>query len=307
MPDHPCDPDPSAALETIRRSAQRRLRDEIIGDARTHHDDHDLLPDRSDVAATIEDVRRAIFPGLGASRGLDHAALDAHLAAALEALSTRLLRQVCGALRLDPSVDAEERQAEALVGAVIERLPDIRQALSLDVQAAFEGDPAARGYEEILLCYPGVEALMIHRVSHELHLLAVPLLPRMMAEQAHATTGIDIHPGATIGRSFFIDHGTGVVIGETTVIGDHCKLYQGVTLGATSLDIATNDGRREPPFKRHPTLADHVTVYAGTTILGGDTVIGEGCIVNGGLFVTESVPAGHIVRGPKCETTLRAK
>ena len=312
MTDAPAERSLPPALEGQLRSARERLRAEILSDARTHHDHHDRLPDRADVAATIEDVRRVIFPGLGASHDLDEAALDEHLTVALDALGRRLHRQIAGALRLAPSCDAEAvapecaPTADGVLAVLVDRLPDIRHALSLDVQAAFDGDPAARGHEEILHCYPGLEALMIHRVSHELYLLAVPLLPRMMSEIAHTRTGIDIHPGATIGDRFCIDHGTGVVIGETTTIGDHCKLYQGVTLGATSFDVDER-GRLRRDVKRHPTLDDHVTVYAGTTILGGDTVIGAGCIVNGGLFITESVPPGHVVRGPRCETTLREK
>jgi serine O-acetyltransferase len=173
----------------------------------------------------------------------------------------------------------------------IERLPAIRALLAQDVEAALEGDPAARGLQEIVLSYPAIRALSIHRVAHELHLLGVELLPRIMSEYAHDRTGIDIHPGATIGRHFFIDHGTGVVIGETATVGDRVRIYQGVTLGAASLrDSSTLRGQ-----KRHPTVEDDVTIYAGTTILGGETVIGTGCVIGGNVWITESVPPGSQV------------
>jgi serine O-acetyltransferase len=205
----------------------------------------------------------------------------------------------------DEQCIACDTRAREVVLAFISALPQIRRMLSLDVQAAYDGDPAARHTDEIVFCYPGLRALTIHRLAHELYRLDVPLLPRMMAEHAHAVTGIDIHPGARIGRSFFIDHGTGVVIGETSHIGDHCKIYQGVTLGAKSFP-KDERGRLKRGVKRHPTLEDHVTVYAGATILGGDTVIGAGSVINGGVFVTSSVPPGHVVRGPKVEITMRS-
>jgi serine O-acetyltransferase len=173
----------------------------------------------------------------------------------------------------------------------IGRMPAIRALLAEDVEAALEGDPAARGLQEIVLSYPAIRALSIHRIAHELHALGVPLLPRIISEHAHDRTGIDIHPGATIGRHFFIDHGTGVVIGETAVVGDHVRIYQGVTLGAASLrDSSTLRGQ-----KRHPTVEDNVTIYAGTTILGGDTVIGTGSVIGGNVWITESVPPGSQV------------
>ena len=195
-------------------------------------------------------------------------------------------------------------RAREVVVSFVSDLPWIRRMLSLDVQAAFDGDPAAQHTDEIVFSYPGLRALTAHRIAHELYNRDVPLIPRIMSEHSHAQTGIDIHPGAKIGQSFFIDHGTGVVIGETTRIGDHCKIYQGVTLGAKSFE-KDERGRLRRGAKRHPTLEDHVTVYAGATILGGDTVIGAGSIINGGVFLTQSVPPGHVVRGPKADITLR--
>ncbi len=182
-------------------------------------------------------------------------------------------------------------------------IPSIAQMLSRDVQAAFRGDPAAQHALEIVVCYPGIRALLVHRFAHALDRLGVPLLPRMMAEHAHRETGIDIHPSALIGEELFIDHGTGVVIGQTAVIGARCRIYQGVTLGAKSFDREP-DGSLRRGYKRHPTLEDDVTVYAGATILGGDTVIGRGSVVAGGVFLTKSVPPGHVVTGPKLELRM---
>jgi len=193
---------------------------------------------------------------------------------------------------------------EGLTIRFVESLVRLRQLLSADVEAAYAGDPAAKSFEEIVVAYPAIRALAIHRIAHELFGYGVRLLPRIMSEYAHDRTGIDIHPGSKIGRHFFIDHGTGVVIGETTIIGDRVRLYQGVTLGAASL--RDSDALRGK--KRHPTIEDDVTIYAGTTILGGDTVIGAGSIIGGNVWLTESVPAGsrvmaeparHMVKSPE--------
>lgn len=189
----------------------------------------------------------------------------------------------------DPRSNPEGYAMEVVL-ELLEGLPDIRTLLQLDAEAALRGDPAAGSLAEVLLSYPGLRALAIHRVAHFLYSRDIPLIPRMMSEFVHADTGIDIHPGATIGDAFFIDHGTGVVIGETCVIGDHVKVYQGVTMGALSVP----DERRSSYCgkKRHPTIEDHVTIYAGATILGGDTVIGTGSIIGGNVWLTHSVPAG---------------
>ena len=175
--------------------------------------------------------------------------------------------------------------AEQTVLSLIEEIPELRRKIILDTQAALDGDPAAKSFEEIILSYPGLEAIMVYRIANFLHKNGVPLIPRIMSEYIHGKTGIDIHPGATIGESFFIDHGTGIVIGESCVIGKNVKLYQGVTLGAISVKKSLSNK------KRHPTIEDNVTIYAGATILGGDTVIGEGSIVGGNVWLTESVPA----------------
>ena len=189
-----------------------------------------------------------------------------------------------------------EREAQLLIN----KLPDIRDQLEEDVRAAYDGDPAAKSHDEIVFGYPGLLAITVHRVAHELHVQGVPLLPRLLSEQAHSATGIDIHPGARIGKSFFIDHGTGVVIGETTEIGDHVKIYQGATLGALSFP-SDACGALIRGVKRHPTIEDHVTIYAGATILGGDTRIGEGSVIGGSVWLTHSIPAGTkvVIESPR--------
>ena len=173
-------------------------------------------------------------------------------------------------------------------------LPEVKACLETDIRAAYEGDPAALSYEEIMLAYPAFEAISIYRLAHRLYVLGVPTLPRMMTEYAHQITGIDIHPGADIGRYFFIDHGTGVVIGETTTIGEHVKLYQHVTLGARSFELAA-DGTPVKGVKRHPDIGDRVVIYAGATILGGKTQIGNDCVIGGSVWLTHSIPAGKLV------------
>ena len=180
-------------------------------------------------------------------------------------------------------------------------LPRLQRLLLKDAEAAFEGDPAAHSREEVILCYPGMRAIFVHRIAHELYLRKVPLIPRLMSERAHGETGIDIHPGATIGEYFFIDHGTGVVIGETTVIGSHAKIYQGVTLGATS----TRKGQALAGTKRHPTLGDFVTVYSNASVLGGNVVIGSGAVIGGSAFVTESIPENARVGVKDQEVVVR--
>jgi serine O-acetyltransferase len=185
----------------------------------------------------------------------------------------------------------ETTTAEELTIQFVSRLVDLRAMLSADVEAAYDGDPAANGYDEIVVSYPAIRALAIHRIAHELNSYGVPLLPRIMSEYAHDRTGIDIHPAAKIGEHFFIDHGTGIVIGETAIIGDRVRLYQGVTIGATSI----RNGRDLRGKKRHPTIEDDVTIYAGATILGGDTVIGAGSVIGGNVWLTNSVPPGSRV------------
>ena len=293
----------------------RRLLESIHADPRTRHVSSALLPDRSRVVEALDKLHWLLFPGFFGPRNLAENELDAHLKSVLHDVSSILFEQITAALRYARDVDHQgkdgteviaecERRARAILASFVSRLPAVRSLLSLDVQAAYDGDPAAHHTDEVIFCYPGMRALSTHRLAHELYRLSVPLIPRMMAEHAHSQTGIDIHPGARIGKSFFIDHGTGVVIGETTIIGDHCRIYQGVTLGAKSFP-KDQQGKLIRDAKRHPTLEDHVTVFAGATILGGDTTIGAGSVINGGVFLTNSVPPGHIVRAPKAELTMR--
>jgi serine O-acetyltransferase len=196
-------------------------------------------------------------------------------------------------LLLEETVPDKARHEEILL-AFFDAIPEVARMLESDVQAAYEGDPAARTTEEIMLSYPSFEAISIYRIAHVLYTLGVPLIPRMMTEQAHSTTGIDIHPGATIGEYFFIDHGTGVVVGETCVIGHHVKLYQGVTLGAKSF-ACDEGGNPVKGVHRHPRVGNNVVIYAGATILGGDTCIGDGCTIGGSVWLTKSVPAGSTI------------
>lgn len=186
------------------------------------------------------------------------------------------------------------KKAEDAVMTLIETLPAIHDLLQRDIQAAYDGDPAARSLMEIVMSYPGLQAIAIHRIAHVLYLKGVPLIPRIMSEQAHSSTGIDIHPGARIGGGFFIDHGTGVVIGETCIIGENVKLYQGVTLGALSFP-KDEHGNPIKGIKRHPEVQDNATIYAGATILGGETVVGEGAVIGGNVWLTHSVPPGSKV------------
>ncbi len=204
--------------------------------------------------------------------------------------SAHILGEICRSL----SKYGFEDNIEDTVNEFFHTLPDTVQMLKSDVAAAYEGDPAAKSHEEIMLAYPAFEAITIYRMAHKLYLMNVPILPRMMTEHAHRITGIDIHPGATIGKHFFIDHGTGVVVGETCVIGDNVKLYQGVTLGAKSFE-ADENGNPVKGIKRHPNIGNNVIIYAGATILGGDTTIGDNCIIGGNVWLTHSVEANQTI------------
>jgi serine O-acetyltransferase len=242
------------------------------------------------LSSTIEALRMLVFPQLrtGSVSG------DALAAQVVHGFGALIAQAFAACSR-----GGDARATDAFLAGI----PAIAARLAADVRAAYEGDPAAHNELEIVVCYPGIRALAVHRFAHELDALGVPLLPRMMAEHAHRETGIDIHPRATIGDALFIDHGTGVVIGETAVIGNRCRIYQGVTLGAKNFDREP-DGSMRRGYKRHPTLEDDVVVYAGATILGGETVIGRGSVVAGSVFLTKSVPAGHVVTGPKLELRM---
>ncbi|NCZ95782.1 serine acetyltransferase [bacterium] len=246
------------------------------------------LPSKAAVSAITEDLLHLLFPGFYDGGDLEGKELGPAITELLGSVEKALTREVSKSLT--GKVSAGE-SAEGKVRSFLSRLPAVRALLKTDVEAVLAGDPAARNVEEILLAYPGIEAIAVQRMAHEMHLLGVPLFPRMMTEWAHSRTGIDIHPGAILGPSFFIDHGTGVVIGETTQIGKEVRIYHGVTLGARSVTGAESLRGR----KRHPTIEDRVTIYPGATILGGETVVGEGSTIGGGVFLTKSVPPHHLV------------
>ena len=247
-------------------------------------------PDRQEVVKVIHELQALLFP-LVYRREYPNMADETLLSQALY----RLRDQLAAALRfrMEAGEDAEAA-AEGICAAFAERLPEVKRLLLLDVEALYEGDPAAVSREEVMISYPGFRAITIFRIAHELYLLRAPLIPRIMTEYAHERTGIDIHPGATVGEYFFIDHGTGIVVGETTTIGDHVKLYQGVTLGAKSFELDEN-GNPVKNIKRHPDIGNHVVIYANATILGGDTVIGDHCVIGGNTCLTRSVAAGSVI------------
>ncbi len=257
------------------------------------------LPSRAEVSTLLEDLVSIVFPGYFVRQHVDALTcryfVGERCARALRSLelavSQALRAQAGDSTPAGCASDEIQLRAHQCAIEMIRAIPAIRAVLDTDVQAALAGDPAAGSAPEIIVSYPGVEAIAVHRVAHTLYALNVPLIPRMMSEQVHSRTGIDIHPGATIGPSFFIDHGTGVVIGETTQIGERVKLYQGVTLGALSV----RNGTGHSSERRHPRLEDDVTIYAGATILGGDTVIGRGSTIGGNVWLTHSVDAGTTV------------
>lgn len=242
------------------------------------------LPDREEIVKVLEDVRKLMFPAFfAADESRDNLAHFAE--ATLQSVYYRLEKQIRLAFLAS---DQNAEKSKEVTKEFVEGLPVVRDILFTDLQATFEGDPAAKCKEEIVFSYPGFYAVFVYRVAHILYEKKVPFIPRMMTEHAHGKTGIDINPGATIGEYFFIDHGTGIVIGETTVIGKRVKIYQMVTLGA----LSPRKGQSLAGVKRHPTVCDDVTVYSGASILGGDTVIGEGAVIGGNCFLTKSVGAG---------------
>jgi len=264
-----------------------------------HHLAHEPLPSREAVGTIVSDLFEIVFPGYGRKQNLTQANIGFYIGGLLDGVHALLTEQIVRGMRHDRCRDEAEFHCEVEARHkaldLLRRLPHIRNTLERDVESAYRGDPAARSHHEIIFCYPGLEAIAVYRLAHELHRLNVPYLPRMMTEVAHAKTGIDIHPGAKIGPGFFIDHGTGVVIGETCDIGEDVKLYQGVTLGALSFD---RDGTGElvhGAYKRHPTLCDRVVVYANATILGGGTTIGEGAVIGSNVWITKSVEPYAVV------------
>jgi serine O-acetyltransferase len=290
-------------MATMRRTATPRhavLADRVLSAAaglRAGLAAEGPLPSRRDVRILVEELLEVLFPE-SHRMGIDGGPLREHLTATIRSLEEHLERAVyLGLHRLCPqrkprATDRCLRRARAVTGRLLEVLPDLRAQLGKDVLAAFDSDPAASGIDEIVACYPGLYAIAVYRVANRLRQEGAQVVPRMLTEHAHSRTGIDIHPGATIGESFFIDHGTGIVVGETTVIGNRVRIYQGVTLGALSVrDRGRTDlTAGKLPRKRHPTIEDDVIIYANATILGGNTVIGQGAVVGGNAWITYSVP-----------------
>ena len=243
-------------------------------------------PDRDVVVDIIEKLRRILFPGYIREKNYRMYNAKHNLSMLIEDVMFNLNRQIALVYQtLGEEPKAAQSHAQQVCLEFFERIPSVRAMLQTDLEASYEGDPAATDMAEIIYCYPGLFAITVYRLAHELYVLNVPMLPRIMTEYAHSITGIDIHPGATVGEYFFIDHGTGIVVGETTVIGNHVKIYQGVTLGA----LSTRGGQSLRGKRRHPTIEDNVTIYAGASVLGGDTVIGHDCVIGSNAFITESI------------------
>lgn len=262
------------------------------------------MPNRREIIDIILNLHRILFPGFFENGEDSVLKSEDALDQLLYETYYRLKRQIMLAFSFfdsDKEFSAFEEQAENICDAFFGQLPHIQKMLQKDVNAGFLGDPAAQSKEEIVICYPGFYAISVYRFAHELYVANVPLLPRIMTEHAHSLTGIDINAGATIGENFFIDHGTGIVIGETCVIGKNVKVYQGVTLGA----LSTRGGQSLAGVRRHPTVEDNVTIYAGATILGGETVIGENSVIGGNCFVTKPIPPNTKVFAATQELTLK--
>ena len=260
------------------------------------------MPERKEIIDALKELRFVMFPGYFGEQDATRCLPKYFVGDRLLTIYHMFFEQIACAFAYEESeVHASEitgipdednqRKAERVCSEFFEQLPRIQKLLLKDVQAGYDGDPAAQSKEEVIFSYPGLFAIFVYRIAHELYIRQVPFIPRIMTEYAHAKTGIDINSGAQIGESFFIDHGTGIVIGETTIIGDHVKLYQGVTLGG----LSTRGGQKLSGKKRHPTIENNVTIYAGATILGGETVIGENSVVGGNTFITGSIPANSKV------------
>ena len=250
-------------------------------------------PDKNIIIDILEKLKIVIYPGYHRNRNYRTYTVKNNISILLEDIIYNLMKQTSIVLKYAPEYqnaddDTIAKESERITFDFLDKIPKIREYIETDIQAFYDGDPAAYNKDEIICTYPGLYAIFTARIAHELFLLGVPLIPRIMTEHAHSLTGIDIHPGTTIGKYFFIDHGTGIVIGETTVIGNNVKVYQGVTLGA----LSTRGGQNLRGKKRHPTIHDNVTIYSGASILGGDTVIGKNVVIGGNAFITSSIPEG---------------
>ncbi len=290
-----------------------RIVDTYFKHATINHLGHCPLPSYEVVIEATEDLKEILYPGYRRRSGLHAGNVAYHVGDLIDRLHDKLTMQIARSLGHGAEKDMNcypeqrsefESRSQNLTIAFLEQLPDLRETLCKDVEAAYAGDPACKSTDEIIFCYPGLEAVTVYRLAHLLHELKVPFIPRMMTEWAHGKTGIDIHPGAKIGDHFFIDHGTGVVIGETTVIGSWVKLYQGVTLGA--LSFPTNEhGELVRNIKRHPTIGDRVVIYANATVLGGDTVVGNDSVIGSNVWVTHSIEAKTTVTLKNPELRIR--
>lgn len=278
-----------------------------------NHLGHCPLPNYETIVSATEDLKEILYPGYRRRSGLHSGNVSYHVGDLVDRLHDRLSMQIARSLCHDAGkathCNPTQREAFESLGqrktiAFLEQLPDLRRTLAMDVEAAHAGDPACKSLDEVIFCYPGLETVTVYRLAHLLHGLGVPLIPRMMTEWAHSRTGIDIHPGATIGEHFFIDHGTGVVIGETTRIGDWVKLYQGVTLGALSFPTDA-EGNLVRGTKRHPTIEDRVVIYANATVLGGETVIGHDAVIGSSVWITRSIEPNTTVTMEKPQLRMR--
>jgi len=297
----------SSALDKLTGSVV----DSYASDKRTQRIGAAFLPSREAIVEIIAELRQLVFPGCFGQLALTRENVRYHVGNLLSRLGKQLTEQIFHCLcyaeaECGPGCMPSRKRAAALAKRFLGRIPAVREMLALDAQAAYDGDPAAKSIDEVIYCYPGFYAITVYRLAHELVLLGVPLMPRIMTEHAHSLTGTDIHPGARIGRSFFIDHATGVVIGETSRIGDNVKIYQGVTLGAQSFP-KDERGRVIRGLQRHPTIEDNVTIYANATILGGKTVIGRGATIAGNTFIVESVAPDTVVGERPPELQVRSK
>jgi serine O-acetyltransferase len=271
-----------------------KILDTYQDDKGINHLEGPNLPAREAVEEIVVDLLNVIFPGYYEKLEISREEVSLYIWERIVSTYHNLSREITKSLKTIAEMEKKTDDELTTIAvqktlAFLQRLPHVRKKLTGDVGAAYDGDPAAKSFDEIILCYPGLAAIAVYRVAHELYMLEIPLIPRIMAEFAHSKTGIDIHPGASIGDNFFIDHGTGVVIGETSVIGNAVRIYQGVTLGALSFK-KDKDGRVMKGGKRHPTIDDNVVIYAGATILGGETVVGKNSIIGGNVWLLESVP-----------------
>jgi len=254
------------------------------------------LPSIAAISSLFEIFRHLLFPGFQYEKKENRPQIRQSVQALIQTLFQKLTTQITLCLNNKTEVEVQE-----LALGILQKIPILRKKAAGDVEAAFRGDPAAKSHDEVILSYPGLQAIISHRLAHEIHLAGIPLIPRILSELLHQGTGIDIHPGATIGDNFFIDHGTGVVIGETAHIGENVKIYQGVTIGALSIRKELADK------KRHPTIEDDVTIYAGATILGGKTLIGKGSVIGGNVWITSSLPPHSVVYNRKADYHIHSK